>query len=375
MLALVALADFWASPDIIFRPMLVLGPAFASLWCGIRRTALVGLTALALSAALSYHHHTLGRRHNTLTLLAMAGVAAASVAASADRKKRERILADVRSVAEVAQRVLLRPVPRRVGSIHVAVGYTSATAEASIGGDLYEVTPTPYGVRVIVGDVQGKGLEAVETAADVLGAFREAAYDEPDLTGVATRIEAALRRRLDAEPTGRPVQEGSGRPPAAGSGRTATGSGRAGAAGSGRTAAEGAGEKFVTAVLAEFGEAEIVTLLNYGHPSPFVLRGGGEGGFAEPDDVAPPFGLSDLGAAAPRPYRIKFAPADQMLLYTDGVVEARDGEGRFYPLAERAHLLQAADPEQALGDLRADVLRHVGGRIADDAAMLLIRRR
>ncbi|GAA0338811.1 serine/threonine-protein phosphatase [Actinoallomurus spadix] len=358
MLALVAVIDFLASPDIIIRPMLVLGPAFASLWCGIRRTALVGLTALALSAALSYHHHTLGRRHNTLTLLAMAGVAAASVAASADRKKRERILADVRSVAEVAQRVLLRPVPRLVGPMHIAVGYTSATAEASIGGDLYEVTLTPYGVRVIVGDVQGKGLEAVETAADVLGAFREAAYDEPDLTGVAARIETALRRRLDAEPDGRTPQEGHGRSPATGPGRTA----------------ESTGEKFVTAVLAEFGEGEIVTLLNYGHPPPFVLRGG-EGGFAEPDDVAPPFGLSDLGAAAPRPHTVKFAPADQMLLYTDGVVEARDGEGRFYPLAERAHLLAAGDPEQALSDLRADVLRHVGGRIADDAAMLLIRRR
>jgi serine phosphatase RsbU (regulator of sigma subunit) len=344
MLAIVALIDFWASPDIIFRPMLVLGPAFASLWCGVRRTALVGLTALALCAALSYHHHALGRRQNTLTLLTMAGVAAVSMVASADRKKRERILADVRSVAEVAQRVLLRPVPRRVGSMHIAVRYTSATAEARIGGDLYEVTLTPSGVRVIVGDVQGKGLEAVETAADVLGAFREAAYDEPDLTGVATRIEAALRRRLSSDHSEQPSEDSSG-------------------------------EKFVTAVLAEFGEGELVTLLNYGHPSPYILRGGGDGAFVQPDDVAPPFGLSDLVDAAPRPYTIKFAPADQMLLYTDGVIEARDGEGRFYPLAERAHLLAADDPERALGDLRADVLRHVGGRIADDAAMLLIRRR
>ncbi|GAB3972666.1 PP2C family protein-serine/threonine phosphatase [Actinoallomurus acanthiterrae] len=344
MLAIVGLIDFWASPDIIFRPMLVLGPAFASLWCGIRRTAVVGLTALGLCAALSYHHHKLGHKQNTLTLVTMVGVAAASVFASADRQRRERLLASVRSIAEVAQRVLLRPVPRRVGSMRIAVGYTSATAEARIGGDLYEVTLTPSGVRVIVGDVQGKGLEAVETAADVLGAFREAAYDEPDLTGVATRIEAALRRRLSTQRAEGPIDEN-------------------------------AGEKFVTAVLAEFGEGETVTLLNYGHPPPFILRGGGDGAFAEPDDVAPPFGLSDLVDARPRPYTIKFAPADQMLLYTDGVIEARDGAGGFYPLAERAHLLAAADPERALADLRADVLRHVGGPIADDAAMLLIRRR
>ncbi|MCO6003410.1 serine/threonine-protein phosphatase [Actinoallomurus purpureus] len=324
--------------------MFVLGPAFASLWCGIRRTTVVGLAALTLCIALSYHHHMLGRKQNTLTLVTLAGVAAASVFAGADRQRRERLLADVQSIAEVAQRVLLRPVPRRVGPMHVAVGYTSATAEARIGGDLYEVTLTPSGVRVIVGDVQGKGLEAVETAADVLGAFREAAYDESDLTGVAARIEAALRRRPGAQRSEGPSDEDSG-------------------------------EKFVTAVLAEFGEGENVTLLNYGHPSPFVLRGGGDGAFAEPDDVAPPFGLSDIVDVAPRPYTIKFAPSDQMLLYTDGVIEARDGEGAFYPLTGRAHLLTANDPERALADLRADVLRHVGGPIADDAAMLLIRRR
>jgi serine phosphatase RsbU (regulator of sigma subunit) len=344
MLGMVTMIDVWASPDIILRPLLLLGPAFASLWCGIRRTAVVGLTALALCVALSYHHHTLGRKQNTLSLLTMAGVAAASVIASADRQKRERLLADVRSIAEVAQRVLLRPVPRLVGSMHIAVSYTSATAEARIGGDLYEVTLTPFGVRVIVGDVQGKGLEAVETAADVLGAFREAAYDAADLTGVAARIETALRRRPAPEPSGPRSDEGSD-------------------------------EKFVTAVLAEFGESDIVTLLDYGHPPPLVLRGDGGGAFAEPDDVAPPFGLSDLVDAVPRPYTVKFAPDDQMLLYTDGVVEARDGAGRFYPLAERAHLLTADEPEQALEELRADVLRHVGGRIADDAAMLLIRRR
>lgn len=59
---------------------------------------------------------------------------------------------------------------------------TSAVGEARIGGDLYEVVSAPgSGLRVIVGDVQGKGLEAVETAAKVLGAFHEAAHDEPGL--------------------------------------------------------------------------------------------------------------------------------------------------------------------------------------------------
>jgi serine phosphatase RsbU (regulator of sigma subunit) len=328
----VGLSDILAGPEVRFRPLLALGPAFAALWCGMRRTALVGVAALLLNVLLSSYHHALGKRQNALMLAMLVGITVASVFASSGRQKRERVLADVRSVAEVAQQVLLRPVPRRVGPVHVAVSYTSATAEARIGGDLYEVASTRSGVRVIVGDVQGKGLEAVETAAAVLGAFREAAYDEPELQGVVARIETALSRQLS-------------------------------------------GEKFVTAVLAEFDDCATVTLLNCGHPSPLVLSHGGVGVFAEPDDVAPPLGLKELVDVRPCPYTVDFAPGDRMLFYTDGVVEARDSEGRFYPLADRSGLLRAADPEHALEELRSDVLRHVGGRITDDAAMLLVRRR
>jgi len=63
----------------------------------------------------------------------------------------------------------------------MAVRYISASASAQIGGDLYAVIMTAGSVRLIVGDVQGKGLAAVQTAATVLGAFREAAYDAADL--------------------------------------------------------------------------------------------------------------------------------------------------------------------------------------------------
>jgi len=46
-------------------------------------------------------------------------------------------------MAEVAQRVLLRPMPRRVGDIRAAIRYVSAAAHARIGGDLFEVVLTP----------------------------------------------------------------------------------------------------------------------------------------------------------------------------------------------------------------------------------------
>jgi serine phosphatase RsbU (regulator of sigma subunit) len=71
---------------------------------------------------------------------------------------------------------------------------------------------------------------------------------------------------------------------------------------------------------------------------------------------------------------IPFAPDDQMLFYTDGVSEARNRAGEFYPLPDRALYAEAADPDSALDQLQQDVLQHVGHALDDDAAMLLLRR-
>lgn len=327
----VALIDIVAGPEFRYLPLLALGPAFASLHGGIRRTVQVGLLAAAFCTALSAYDHVIGHRQSNLVLGSIAGVTVASALASGGRQQRERELANVRTVAEVAQRVLLRPVPRSAGQVRIAVDYTSAAAEATIGGDLYEVLTSPYGVRILVGDVQGKGLDAVETAAAVLGAFREAAYDEPHLVGVVGRLETTLDRLLS-------------------------------------------GEKFVTAILAELSDGQI-SLLSCGHPPPLMLTSGGDVHFVELEEPSPPLGMADLTPADLRPCRIGFAHGDQLLFYTDGVIEARNQAGHFYPLGERAHLLKAAGAEEALEDLRTDLLRHVGGPITDDVAMLLIRHR
>lgn len=336
VMAVVALIDFGSGPTSGLLPLLALGPAFASVACGLTRTTVIGLVALALCVALGLYNDVLWMPRTNITMIAIFGVTLASVLASAGRLRHERQLADVRSVAEAAQRVLLRPVPRRAGpGIGVAVSYTSATAEARIGGDLYEVVTTPHGVRIIVGDVQGKGLEAVETAAVVLGAFREAAHDEAKLQGVVVRLENALTRELS-------------------------------------------GEQFVTAVLAEITdltENTVITIINCGHPAPMVLGADGRRWFADPPDEALPLGMGSLKASEPVPHQIPFGPGDQVLFYTDGVVEARDGTGQFYPLPSRAHLLRGTDPQLALDALRADLLRHVGRPLSDDAAMLLLRHR
>lgn len=331
MMAAVALVDVAAGPSMHFLPLVSLGPAFAPLVGGWRRTACVGGTALLLCVGLTWYDNITDLRRGSMTFASVVGVTVAGLVAVSMRRKREAELANVRSIAEAAQRVLLKPVPRLAGRLRAAVSYTSAVAEARIGGDLYEVVAAPQGVRVIVGDVQGKGLEAVETAAVVLGAFREAALDEADLVQVGRRLERSVDRQLD-------------------------------------------GEKFVTAILAEVSGHQ-VTFLNFGHPPPMVIRYSGTVDLPEPPAYALPLGLGEHGTAGPEPFRTGFLPGDQLLLYTDGIIEARDADGRFYALTERAHLLKEPDPEGALETLRQDLLQHVNGPLQDDAAMLLLRYR
>ena len=309
-----------------------LGPAFASVAGSARRALVVGTTALALCMLTATYNGMAGTSRQIAAMLAILGTTGASILAGAVRRRIEHELSDVRSIAQTAQRVLLRPVPTLAGPMRIAVSYTSAATAARIGGDLYEVAPAPHATRVIIGDVQGKGLEAVETAALVVGAFREAAPDEAKLAEVGQRLERALNRRLE-------------------------------------------GEEFVTAVLVEVDDEHCVTLLNYGHPAPLLLCADGTVLFAEPPQYAPPLGLAALGPERPTPHTISLRPGDQLLLYTDGVTEARDHSGVFYPLAERIGLLCHPDPEQALEAVRRDLEAHVSGPLTDDAAMLLLRYR
>lgn len=269
-------------------------------------------------------------------------------------------LANVTSVAEVVQRALLRPLPRRVGPLELGVVYVAAATEARVGGDLYEVARTQFGVRLIVGDVRGKGLDAVEIAADVLGVFREVAHEVYTLAEVARRLDAGLARRLDA----------------------------------GQAHSSWSQEEFVTAVLVEIDPcAGSLTIYNCGHPPPILLSRGtrdsrtshdsrnGLGGpsvrIVDVPSPAPPLRLLSLGDCSGAGRTLPFRPGGALLLYTDGVTEARNPRRGCYPLVGRLTELAGTSTDgirpNLLESLRDDLLRHVGAPLDDDAALVLIR--
>ena len=76
--------------------------------------------------------------------------------------------------------------------ITIAARYRSATRDASVGGDLYEIIPTSHGIRAVIGDVCGNGLDAVLLARQVLSAFRRSAVAVPALERVAGEVGRAI---------------------------------------------------------------------------------------------------------------------------------------------------------------------------------------
>ncbi|WP_330452543.1 MULTISPECIES: PP2C family protein-serine/threonine phosphatase [unclassified Streptomyces] len=247
-------------------------------------------------------------------------------------------LRKVVSVAETAQRAVLRPPPETLGRFRTAASYLAAAQYARIGGDLYAVADTDFGVRALIGDVRGKGLGAVSTAAAVLGSFHEAAYEQPTLGRLAGRLDTGLSRFLRDE------------------------------------------EAFVTALLIETAPDGRTHAYSCGHPPALVL---GTGTVRElPAAPGLPLGLRALAAPptppdTPQPAGTHLHPGDTLLLYTDGIAETRDAAGTFYPLTTRLTAYQhdhpaPVDPHHLLAWLLEDAQAYSADDTYDDAALLAL---
>src|SRR3954453_8508092 len=231
-------------------------------------------------------------------------------------------LATVMRVAEAAQHAILATLPPRLGAVALSARYVSASAEALVGGDLYEVVQRDGAVRLLVGDVRGKGLEAVRTATVVLGEFRAAAADIDDLVEVAVQIDRRLGRYLGEE-------------------------------------------DFVTALLAEITDAGELTLVNCGHPQALVASAGRVEQIPAPATL--PLGLG----ATPQAVSGRLRIGDRLLLYTDGIIEARDAERHFVDLRSVVGPLAVGDLDEVLDRVLVSLRRSVGAALGDDLALVV----
>ncbi|WP_406124189.1 PP2C family protein-serine/threonine phosphatase [Streptomyces sp. NBC_00989] len=341
--------DWWTGGEFRTVSWIVLVPGIAAAICGVRGTAVFAVLGLATYVLAD---HAWPRQYQTgLPDFILVGVGGAfAVLACAVRVRGERRMLHMRDVAETTRRTLLRPLPPGWGGLDHAAVYLAADAFARVGGDFYDIQPGLHGTRALVGDVQGKGLGAVEAAAALLGTFREAGYHEPELATVAARLETRIHRHglhlaaLDPEDDDRI-------------------------------------DRFATAVLLSFpvAEPDTVEVVNFGHEPPLVV--GPHGVRSLPPGHGLPLGLGELAHmdGPPPTLRISLAPGETLLVVTDGVTEARDGAGVFYPLkslvAEAVSVdPRLADPDRLVAFVRDSTLRHSGGHLADDTTIFAVRR-
>jgi serine phosphatase RsbU (regulator of sigma subunit) len=231
--------------------------------------------------------------------------------------------------AETMRRSLLPQEPPVLEGFDVGYRYEAAT-QVEVGGDVIDFLDLPDGrLAVVLGDVTGHGIDAAAEMAMAKFVFRSLARRNPDPA-------AFLRRANDV------------------------------------VVAEMAGGAFITMVYVTADPAGRLACASAGHPRPRLVHRDGT------IDELPGGGLA-LGIAGDQSYdeaTITLAGGESVVLYTDGVIEARR-ESQLYGTARLDAALAAAATldAQALADaVVADCRTFAGGELDDDCAIVVIRR-
>jgi PAS domain S-box-containing protein len=296
------------------------------------------LRAVGLNSALLVPLKALGRAFGVMTLvnaesmrrfdqddLVFAEQVAARASVAVDNA---RLATARRRTATTLQRSLLPDVVPPIDGWRVATLYRAARVadEVEVGGDFYDFYESGEAWVVLLGDVTGKGVEAAALTARVRhGARFLSQYERRP-----SRILAGLNDALREQP----------------------------------------GLRLCTALCVRLdGGAAVIA--SAGHPAPLVVRADGR---VREIGVAGPI-LGAWAATGSQDRAVSIAPDETLILFTDGVLDAR-GEHERFGLRRLKRVLRdhaGQPPEQLLLELEAELERFQVGPQADDTAALALR--
>ena len=280
-------------------------------------------------------------RHGVLTLIRRAsdgqfGIADAALAEEIGALlgraiTARRVLRQRTETADELRASLLPPVLKSVPGVEIASAHLAPTRGREVGGDFYDVYPTPGGWGVAIGDVCGKGEDGAAATAAARHAIRVLAHSDADPANV---LRGANEIML----------------------------------------AEEFGGRFVTASAGHLSwrdGALRMVLATAGHPGPVLIKpdgrtqllpGGGVplGIFADPESVS---------------RELQLSAGDILFFYTDGLTDARSPQATYLEdsLADSLAQLAGRPAADVVSDMRKLVLEFCDGILHDDLTMLALR--
>ncbi len=231
--------------------------------------------------------------------------------------------------AEIAWNLLP---PLTFGTDRLVISSVLAPAY-EVGGDTFDYAVDATSARFAVFDAMGHGLAAGWLATVAIGAYRGARRRGLDLSGTVHAVDEAIATNFP-------------------------------------------GDCFVTGLLAELDLASgALHWHSAGHPAPLLLRDGRVVKTLEME-AGLPLGMKQLGGASQFGEE-SLQPGDRLLVYTDGVVEARAADGEFFGLERLADLVARESTAElpvpeTMRRLMHAILAHQHGELQDDATTMLV---
>jgi serine/threonine protein phosphatase PrpC len=201
------------------------------------------------------------------------------------------------------------------------------------GGDALDYAVNGRVLHMGVFDAMGHGLAAAGVAAFALAAYRHSRRAESGLLETYAAMDEAVGRQFPEH-------------------------------------------RFVTALIAQLNlDDGCLTMISAGHPPPLIIRGGRRARTLEVAP-APPLGI-ELEGQPPAVATESLEPGDLLLLYTDGLTEARDPDGRLFAVEGLSEFIEreagaGRTTPETLRRLRHAILGTGRARLRDDATALLV---